>query len=78
MNRVIYWVDTLLTKNLVQQIVLHSKAKYTKNDLEEIDFDEFESPEHGWNLLTPSPVSSEAHLLSEDTEPLISVAYLEF
>lgn len=58
----------------VQRIVLHNEAKYTKTDLEQIDFDELENPEHGWNLLAPSTESSMVHLLLEHTATLTNVS----
>ena len=58
----------------VQRIVLHNEAKYTKSDLEEIDFNDLENPEHAWHLLAPSTESSTAHLLSEHAETLTNVS----
>lgn len=53
---------------------MHNEAKYTKTDLEQIDFDELENPEHGWNLLAPSTESCTAHLLLEEAETLTNVS----
>ena len=57
----------------VQQIVIDNENKYTQDNIDEIEFDDNQNPEHGWNKLAPSNEESRAQSLAEGSEPLTEV-----
>lgn len=46
-------------------------------DIDEIEFDENQNTEHGWNQLAPSTEQTRAQFLAEGSEPLTEVSELD-
>ena len=50
--------------------MIDNESKYTQDKIDEIEFDDNQNPEHGWNQLAPSNEESRAQSLAEGSEPL--------
>ena len=53
--------------------MIDNENKYTQDNIDEIEFDDNQHPEHGWNQLAPSNEESRAQSLAEGSEPMTEV-----
>ena len=58
----------------VQRIVIDNESKYTQDNIDDIEFDENQNPEHAWNQLAPSNQEIIAQSLAEGSESLTEVS----
>ena len=55
-------------------IVLENESKYTLNDVEGIEIDPDNNPEHAWDLLAPSTEANRAQSLAEGDKSLTEMS----
>ena len=54
--------------------MIDNESKYTQDSIDEMEFDENQNPEYGWNQLAPSNEESRAQSLAEGSELLTEVS----
>ena len=60
--------------NHVKHIITANELKYTKADVDSLEIDENNFPEHVWNQIAPNTESSRAQSLAEGVEPLTEIS----
>ena len=60
--------------NHVKHIITANQLKYTQADVDSLEIDENNFPEHVWNQIPPNTESSRAQSLAEGVEPLTEIS----
>ena len=60
--------------DIVQRVILDNESKYTLTDVENIEADLDNTPQHAWNLLAPSTEANRARLAVQGDELLTEVS----
>ena len=58
----------------VRRIIEHNESKYTQANVDSVEINENDPPEHVWNQLAPNTESNRAQSLAEGVEPLTEVS----
>ena len=58
----------------VKHVIIANELKYTQTDVDSVEIDENNFPEHVWNQVAPNTESSRAQSLAEGVEPLTEMS----